>query len=123
MARVFKTPALAAAAAADDKKGEDIVLLDVSAVSPLTEYLLIVTANSGPHLESLETAVKKAMSELGLPCLYRARPKSDSWRVLDYGGLMAHLMTQQTREFYALEKLFDGAKRVRLGKDIANARA
>ena len=121
MARAFKTPALAAAAAVDDKKGEDIVLLNVAAVSPLTEYLLLVTALSAPHLESLEKAIKDALELKGLTCLHRARPKSDHWRVLDYGGLMAHIMTAEARAFYSLEKLFDRAKRVNLGKAAAHA--
>ena len=121
MARAFRMPALAAAAAVDDKKGEDIVLLNVAAVSPLTEYLLLATALSTPHLETLEKAVREALELKGFSCLHRARPKSDHWRVLDYGGLMAHFMTAEARAFYALEKLFDRAKRVNIGRAAAHA--
>ncbi len=43
---------------------------------------------------------------------HRARPQSDAWRVLDFGGLMVHLMTEDARALYALERLHDGAKEV-----------
>lgn len=112
MARAFKAVALAAARAASEKKGEDITLLHAGRESPLADYILIVTALSKPHLETLENEVDKAARELHVPCLRRARPKSDQWRVLDFGGLMVHIMTHEAREFYALEKLFPAAPRL-----------
>ncbi len=111
MARAFKGVAVAAARAADDKKGEDIALLHVSKTSPITDYLLIVTANSRPHLETLEHEVERAAADFNVACLHRARPRSDQWRVLDFGGLLVHVMTRETRDFYALDKLyFDSPK-------------
>lgn len=112
MARAFKLVAQAAARAADAKKGEDVVLLHVSKTSPITDYLLIVTANSRPHLETLEHEVEQAAGEFNVACLHRARPKSDHWRVLDFGGLLVHVMTQETRDFYALDKLYHDAPKV-----------
>ncbi|MBI4376010.1 MAG: ribosome silencing factor [Elusimicrobia bacterium] len=113
MARTFKSIAVAAARAAWDKKGEAIEILDVSSASPLADYLLIVTALSPAHLEALQHEIEKAAHVLGLRLLRRSQPRSDQWRVLDFGGLLVHLMSAQTREFYALEKLYHGAARVR----------
>lgn len=112
MGKGFKFVAVAAARSLSEKKAENIVLLNVSRTSPITDYLLIATANSRPHLESLEFEVDKAAQEFGVHPLRRAKPKSDSWRVVDFGGLLAHLMTAETRELYALEKLFPDASRV-----------
>ena len=106
MALTFKALGRALARAASDKKAEEIVLLDVRRQSPVTEYMLIATVTSPPHLEALEEELRKAGRSLRCPALRWARPASDRWRVLDFGGLLAHLMTEETRRFYALEKLY-----------------
>lgn len=113
MARSFRPVALAAARAAEEKKGGEITLLHVTRTSPITDYLLIVTALSGTHLEALEDEVRKAAQGLHCPCLRRARPQSNRWRVLDFGGLLVHLMTAETREFYALDKLYHDAPKIK----------
>lgn len=113
MARTFKTVAVAAARAASEKKAEDIALLHVSRASPVTDYLLIATALSRPHLEALESEVEKAAEQFGFACLHRSKPKSDLWRVSDFGGLIVHLMLADVRAFYALDKLYHGSPRVK----------
>jgi ribosome-associated protein len=112
MARSFKSLALATAEAAALKKGEDITVLHVAKKSPLTDYLLIVTATARPHLKALEDAVSMCAHELGFRTLHRSKPQSDSWCVLDFGGLIVHLMTAPAREFFQLEKLHEGAPSV-----------
>lgn len=123
MARAFKALAAAAARAADDKKGEQITLLHVAKTSPIADYLLIVTANSRPHLETLEHEIEKALEARGAECLRKAKPESAAWRVLDFGGLLVHLMTAEARQFYQLEKLHHGAPVVRWQEAKAHARA
>jgi ribosome-associated protein len=112
MGKAFKAVAVAAARAADAKKGEEISLLHVTKTSPITDYLLIVTANSRPHLESIEREIEEAVEAFHLSCLHKARPASDTWRVLDFGGMLVHVMTAETRQFYALDKLYHDAPRV-----------
>jgi ribosome-associated protein len=102
--------ALAAAAAAAEKKGEDIVLLSVGRLSSLADYLLIVSATSPAHLEALEEKIEQSFEALGMRALHRDGKQSDTWRVLDYGGLMVHLMRPEVREFYGIERLFRGAR-------------
>lgn len=106
MTQKLKKFAVLAAQAASSKKGEDILLLRPGKKSPLADYWLFVTATSRPHLEALEWEIKKSLKEGGLDCLHRAKPASDHWRALDFGGLMVHIMTAETRSFYALEKLY-----------------
>lgn len=112
MARTFKTLAVSTARAVDDKKAEDVVLLDVRKTSSLVDYIIIATALSRPHLEALEHHVEKGLEHEGLHPHHRSRPRSDSWRVLDFGGIMVHLMTAEARELYDLEKLNDDAKEI-----------
>ncbi len=112
MARAFKAVAVAAARAAAEKKAEGVSVLDVRKSSPMVDYLVIATALSRPHLEAIERKIEEELEALGIPVRHRARPQSDAWRVLDFGGLMVHLMTEDARALYALERLHDGAKEV-----------
>jgi ribosome-associated protein len=113
MAPGFKAVSVAAARAAWDKKAEDVLLLHVAKTSPLTDYLLLATALSTPQMESIEHEIVKALKEFSLPCLRRAKPESANWRILDYGGLIVHVMSQETRQFYALEKLHPEAPKIK----------
>ena len=72
-----------------------------------------MTALSHTHFESLEDEVLKSVKNFGLDILHRARPKSDRWRVVDYGGLLIHLMTAEAREFYSLDKLHEDAPKIK----------
>ncbi len=110
MPKAFKTVAVAAARAMHENKAADILLLDVRKTSPLSDYLIIATALSRPHLESLEDKLAEALEKAGLRVHHRNRPQSDLWRVLDFGGLIVHLMVEEARELYALERLHDRAK-------------
>lgn len=110
MPKAFKTVAVTAARAMNENKAADIVVLDVRKTSPLSDYLIIATALSRPHLESLEEKLAEQLEKSGLRVHRRNRPQSDLWRVLDFGGLIVHLMVEEARELYALERLHEGAK-------------
>jgi len=110
--RRFKTIAAQAARAADDKKGEDIRLLHIRPVSTIADYLLIVSVTSPPHMGAIEEAIRLRLKEGGESLSHRDGRQSDVWRVLDYGGLLVHLMHPRARDFYALDKLFHDARRI-----------
>ena len=112
MGKGFRFVAAAVARALADNKAEDVTLLHVARTSPITDYLLLATATSRPHLEALEVELDKAAKEYHLTPLHRARPRSPTWRVVDYGGVLVHLMTQESRDLYALEKIYPDARRV-----------
>ncbi|MDX6769232.1 MAG: ribosome silencing factor [Elusimicrobiota bacterium] len=107
-----KEVALACARAADDKKGERVEVLDVRKSSPIVDYLVMVTALSRPHMQALEDHIEESLLAEGLAIHHRSRPQTDQWRVIDYGGVLVHLMQAEARELYALERLHDGAKEV-----------
>jgi len=116
--RDFRAFAVVAARAAYDKKAEAIVLLNVRAVSGLADYLVVATVDSPAHLDAVEERVEKALRAQGLNLLRKDGVASLLWRVLDYGGLLVHLMHRQARAFYSLEKLFVGARKVRWDKGL-----
>ena len=109
----FKFVAVAAARAAHDKKGEEITLLNVREISGVSDFLLLVTVTSPAHLEALESSISDALERSGIELLHRDGRQSDLWRVLDYGGLLVHLMHGDARTFYGLDKLFHDAPKHR----------
>ena len=94
----------------DDKKGEDIAVYDLKGLSSLCDYIVIATATSAPHLQAIEEEVSTKLKEFSLYKSNRDGSQSNNWRVSDYGGFMLHLMTQEARNFYALDKVFSFAK-------------
>ena len=107
-----------AARLADDKKAENIKVIDLCGLSSLCDYVLIATANSKPHLDAVEEEISKKLKEQGYYKLNRDGGESNLWRVSDYGGFLAHIMTQEARDFYALEKIFSFGKEVDFRKPV-----
>ena len=100
-----------AARLADGKKAENIKVIDLGGLSSLCDYILIATATSKPHLDAVEEEISKKLKELGYYKLNRDGGDSNLWRVSDYGGFLAHVMTQEARDFYALDKIFSFGKK------------
>lgn len=99
------------AAALSEKKGEDIILLDLKEVNSYLDYFLIATGNSLLHCRALAKEVQRFMHETGLP--ERTRPKLDSgWIVLDYNEIVVHVFTRELRDYYQLEYLWADSMRV-----------
>jgi ribosome-associated protein len=109
MARGFRPIACLAARVADQKKGEGIVLLDVRKMSGLSDYMLLVNVLSPAHLESIEREIDNLMKTSGVRRLHLDGSNGALWRVLDYGGLIVHLLHERAREFYQLDKLYHGS--------------
>jgi ribosome-associated protein len=98
---------------ADDKKAEDITILDVRGLSPITDYFVICTASSPPHLRAIQSEIDDQMIvEHGMRPRWRDTNYESQWLVLDYGDVMVHMFQQEKREFYGLEQLWSDAKKV-----------
>jgi ribosome-associated protein len=102
---------------AEEKKGEDIVILDVSGLSPITDFIVVCTATSSPHLRALRDEVSERLKEdHGKPALVSDGSLESQWLVLGYPNVIVHLFTGEKREFYAMETLWNDAPRVALKK-------
>jgi ribosome-associated protein len=96
----------------DEKKGENIKIYDLGGLSSICDYIIIATANSAPHLESLEQEASTRLKAEGIYKINRDGGGTGTWHVSDYGSFMLHIMTQETRDFYALDKIFSFGKEV-----------
>ena len=105
-----KEIALLAARYADDKKAEDIKVLDLQGLSSLCEYIVLATVTSKPHLEAVEDEISTQLKKIGVYKTNRDGAESMIWRVSDYGAFLVHIMTPEAREFYALDKIFSFGK-------------
>jgi ribosome-associated protein len=99
---------------ADNKKAENIIILDVRELSSVTDYFVIAAGTSEPHLRAIvEEITDRVREECGL------RPKAvdgtirAAWVVLDYFDVIVHVMRQDVRERYDLETLWGDAPRVK----------
>jgi ribosome-associated protein len=110
----YRRLAKAAAVAADDKKGEKILVLDIRKESDITDYILIVGASSSAQMGALEKSIEESLLALGSRVLHReGRPRGRRWIALDFGGLVAHILLTAARDFYRLETLWEKAKPVK----------
>ncbi len=105
--------AVAAACFAEDIKAEQIVVLDVSEVSSITDFFVICSGTSTPHLKAIAREVRAGMSEAHAVKPSMADGDHESqWVVLDYGIMMVHAFHPEKRDLYALEDLWGDAKKI-----------
>ena len=99
---------------ADDKKAEQVVILDVRKLSSVTDYFVIATGTSEPHLRALADEItEKLREEFGLRPRATDGTAKNNWIVLDYFDVMVQLMRAEARQRYDLESLWGDAPRVR----------
>lgn len=91
---------------ADDMKAENIVTIDVSEKSTLTDFLIICTGTSKRHVASIATHVAMEAKKHGLSPLGIEGEAEGDWVVLDMGSTMLHVMQEESRDTYQLEKLW-----------------
>ena len=102
---------------ADDKKAEDIVVLDLRKISSVTDYFVICTGTSEPHLRAIVDEITGKLREE-----HEQRPAETdgtlqtSWVVIDYFDVIVHVMREDLRRHYDLEGLWGDAPRVRAAR-------
>lgn len=110
-----KEIALEAAKTLDAHKGLNIKLLEVTDVTSIADYFLICTGTSNTHVKTLCDSVEaKVADELDEALLHREGHRGGTWVLLDFGCLVVHVFTNETRQFYDLERLWNDATPVAL---------
>ena len=94
----------------DDKLGKDITILNISNVSSLADYFVIVTGDSTPQVKALMNEVKDKVKELFSRSPLRIENDTrNRWNLLDYGDVVVHILHKEERETYAIEKFWSNA--------------
>jgi len=102
---------------ADNKKAEDIVILDLRKLSSITDYFVICTGTSEPHLRAIVNEIQEHLEEdQQISPRGRDGRVNTSWVVLDYFDVIVHVMRKDVRELYNLEDLWGDAPQVKTRK-------
>ncbi|RRV06264.1 ribosome silencing factor [Pseudomonas sp. v388] len=102
-----------ATAALEDVKGADILAIDVREKTSIADYMLICTGTSNRQLNALVDNVREKVKAAGLMPLSEEGKGDSDWVLLDLGDVVVHVMTAAARQFYDLERLWQGAEQSR----------
>jgi len=98
----------------DDKKAEDLRVLEVGKLSSITDYLVLATGTSEPHLRALRIELERVLDQEKARILGIDTSKGSGWTVVDAFEVMIHLFTPENRDKYRLELLWRDASDVSL---------
>ena len=110
--------ALLCTRAALERKAIDLVVVDVGALTSITDYLLICTGRSDRQVQSIAQAIEEALGTQGIRPISIEGMRRGQWVLLDYGDVVVHVFYQPVREFYDLERLWEHAPRVQIPEPL-----
>jgi ribosome-associated protein len=102
------------ASLADERKAQDPLVLDLRELTIVTDYFVLLTGTSRPHVLGIADYIKEELGKCGVHPQQREVDQGAQWLLLDYGSVVVHIFQQQTRLFYSLDRLWNDAKRVPL---------
>lgn len=102
-----------------DKKGFNILALDVKGLSSITDFLLIAEGNVDRHVSAIAQAIQDELAEKGEKPVHVEGVKTGDWAVLDYGDVVVHIFSPGLRERYSLERLWKDSKIVDVAIDVS----
>jgi ribosome-associated protein len=95
-----------------DKKAESVVVLDMRKLSSVTDFYVIASGSSGPQLRAMSEDLAFRLKKEGQPVHRRAGSPESQWMVLDYLDVIVHVMSPESRAYYAIEDLWNDAPRI-----------
>lgn len=104
--------------AADEKRSDDITVLDMQGVSLVADYFVITNADSQRQVAAVAENIVEREEEAGNTVDHVEGTKESSWILIDLGDVIVHVFTKEQREFYQIEKLWSDAKQVDVSKLI-----
>jgi ribosome-associated protein len=92
--------------ALEDRKGRDVVAMDVTRVSDVTDYMIVASGTSNRHVKALVDNVVEVATSAGVRPLGVEGRETHEWVLVDVGDALVHVMQSETRDFYDLERLW-----------------
>ena len=110
MALEPQTVASIAVEAAEDKKATEITVLEISGVSIIADYFVILNGRSSIHTQSITDEIEDRLDKVGITPYRREGYREGRWILLDYGDVVIHVFQEPERRFYNLERLWGDAQ-------------
>ncbi len=96
--------------AADEKRALDVVTLEVSDLTLMTDYMVICSGTSTIHIRSVADGILEKLKAAGIKGIRAEGYQDARWVLIDYGDVVVHVFAEAEREFYRLEEFWRGAK-------------
>jgi ribosome-associated protein len=110
----------AAAAAAAEKLGQQIVAFDVSDQLAITDAFVLASASNDRQVKAIVDEVEDKLREIGAKPIRREGERDGRWVLIDYGEIVVHVQHEEAREFYALERLWRDCPLIELPADVSS---
>jgi ribosome-associated protein len=110
--RVLPAEVRLAAKAAQARKGEEILVLDLRDVSSFTDFFVIMHGNSSRQNVALYESIEEELKRTGFRPLSVEGKENAEWILMDYGSFLVHIFSRNSRDYYSLEKLWGDAPRL-----------
>ncbi|MGN0452692.1 MAG: ribosome silencing factor [Ruminococcus sp.] len=111
--------AIEAAKILSDKKGRDISVIKITDVSTLADYMVFATGNNSTHVKSLADELEHQLKGMGRHTDHIEGYRSDSWILLDYSDVIVHIFSDEAREYYSLDRLWQDGEPIDLSQYIS----
>lgn len=96
--------------AISDKKGLDIKIIDITSLSPISDYFVVASGSNSNQLHAMCDEVSEKLSKMNIHVKQVEGYQSANWILMDYGDFIVHLFTTEARDFYNLERIWKDAK-------------
>lgn len=92
--------------ALEDKKAEDIRVIDISQVSVIADYFIIANGNNISQIQAMADEVEEKLYKAGYPLKQKEGYRNANWVLLDFGDIIVHIFDKENRLFYDLERIW-----------------
>ena len=99
-----------AVAALEDRKAEDVTVIDISEISPIADYFIIANGTNQNQLQAMRDAADEALYKAGVKVQQSEGNQSSTWILMDYGDIIIHIFSKEDRLFYDLERTWRDGK-------------
>ena len=103
-----------------DKKASNLSVIKISELSSLGDYMVLATGNNSTHVKALADELEFQLKGMGVPVHHIEGHRSDSWILLDYTDVLVHVFSDEAREYYGLDRLWQDGEAVDLSGYITD---
>lgn len=96
--------------ALEEKKGEDVKIIDIEGVSVIADYFVLASASNSNQTQALVDNVEEKLFKAGYECHQKEGSMSSTWVLMDYGDVIVHVFSKEDRLFYDLERIWRDGK-------------